>query len=1171
LTLPHGLAQNLPNLAQPKESSLSACLRQALSLVVILLFIAPLLHAQFSASVSGTVTDTNGAVIPSATVTLTETATHAVKTTTTSSTGFYHFSELAPGNYGIVVAAPGFKTTTLDSLDVAAESPRTANVKLSVGQAAEQVTVNGSEEGELQTADASVGATISSADVTRLPIFGRDPYELLRVTPGTTADGARNGTGAAVALPNSSGPGQSNFGIFQTENQIQISAAGQRLTSNSFLIDGVSVDSLLHGGSAVITPNPESVGQITMTSTSFDASDGRNVGMQIRTVTKSGTNDLHGSLFFQYDEPGLNAFQAYGGPSAALPERVENKQREWAASLGGPIRKDKLFWFASYEGVSSRNNTFSEQYIPTPQYVASLSSSRQGGIVAGVLTGKGGQASVVKVLPTLCQNVQPNPSSSVNPDSGPNCVSYAGGVDVGSLAGGVGTYPANASIGGGLDGVPDIEYAQVDTPAHFHGNQFNGRADWNRSPHDQFAASVYFSKLDQLSGDASTGAQPISNIPFKPFNSSGTLVYIHTFGSGLLNEARGNYTRFADNQIQDSSGIVNWGVPRFEVQNYTFGRLYSGAVDSPDSPAIFAENTYEVRDTLIRTVGTHTFRVGGQFRWEQDNDDLSGEARPDYVFGGMWNWANDAPIFEQVAANPNTGGTGNAKRYYRDHDFSGFVQDDWRAMPGLTLNLGLRYEFFSPLANKGFLTNQPVFGSSYNTYLTGAQLTLRNHLWSANRANWGPKFGFAWAPPAMQSKLVVRGGFGISYDRLDDVMYINGYENGPNYFVYDLCCASSPATEQSNNIVFALGSSDSPFSYPQNAGLAKGVNPTTGLPNSASSIEIYAASLHTPQPMLYSYSLGVQRELPWDLVASVGYQGSTGHHFLRLVNQNFLYPTCYPYTLTGCAAGAANTPFYATYIPTTDGYSNYNGLNATLSKRFSHGYNISIAYTYSKSLDQLSNEGPGAQSNQTDPADPQTEYGPSDFDVRHRFVASGNWDLPKFHGGRGLFGEALSGWQINGIFTYHTGFPWTPVTGVPSVAHVTSAATIAPTRPLAYFGGAGNSCSNSAYINGSNFSNGGKSYFAIGSSGPPGIGRNSWNGPCYLDTDMSFAKELTFGFRGHESLFRFQANAYNLFNKTDLEPITFGSPEATIENTLFGLSPTADSGRVIEFLARFQF
>jgi hypothetical protein len=154
---------------------------------------------------------------------------------------------------------------------------------------------------------------------------------------GTNGDGPRNGTGGGVFLPNGQGPGQSNYGVFQTENQVQISASGQRVTSNTYLIDGVSVDSLIHGGSAIITPNPESVAQISITSSSYDAGEGRNVGAQIKTVTKSSTNTYHGSLFFQYDEPGLNAYQTFGGPTStpsdyAHPMRVNNKQREYAAS-----------------------------------------------------------------------------------------------------------------------------------------------------------------------------------------------------------------------------------------------------------------------------------------------------------------------------------------------------------------------------------------------------------------------------------------------------------------------------------------------------------------------------------------------------------------------------------------------------------------------------------------------------------------------------------------------------------------------------------------------------------------------------------------------------------------------------------------------------------------------
>ncbi len=1157
------------------------------AILFLLVFLPLAAHAQFNASLSGTVEDNTGAVVSGATATLTSSNTAAVKTTTTTASGFYSFNELAPGSYSLTVSASGFQGTSFSDINLVAETPRNVDAKLQVGAATQTVTVSANDVPVLNTADASIGTSISAADVTRLPTFGRDPYELLRLTPGTTADSARNGSGASVSLPNAQGTGQSNSGIFQTENQINISSAGQRLTSNSFLIDGVSVDSLSHGGAAIITPNPESVAQITTTSGAYNAELGRNVGAHIQTVTKSGTNELHGSAFIQYDEPGLNSFNKYGGPNGALPTRVENKQREWAGSLGFPIFKNKLFFFGSYEGVTNANNGFSTTYVPTPQFYAALGAGRQGGIVNGVLNGPGGLPTVIKVLPTLCQNLQTQAPTKTVPNPAPVCQQVSGGADIGSLSGGVRTYlpaydPAHPGVpnqltGNGLDGVPDVEFAQVRTPARFRGNQFNGRVDWNITPTDQFAVSLFFSKLDQTSGDSGTGAQPLSNLPFKPFTSSGTVVYIHTFSPSLINEARGNYTRFADNQLNDSAGSVDFGIPRFEVQGYTFGRLYSGPAPGAGTPGILAQNTYEFRDTLIQTFGSHTLRYGGLIRFEQDNDNLSGNARPDYVFQNIWNLANDAPVFESVAANPATGGPANGQRYFRDKNISAYLQHDWKPTANLTLNAGLRWEYYEPLRNKTGPINEPVFGPTTATFLSAARLAPVNHITNSNYKNFAPKLGFAYAPPATNNKMVVSGGFGVAYDRIDDGLYIPGFENGPNFAQFGLCCGTDTAAAAKANILFARGSSRSPFSFPVNPGLAVGTDPATGLPKGAGSIEVYGAAPHTYQPILYNFSLQTQYELPYKMVATLSYQGAIGHHFPRLVDQNFLYPTCSPTNADGtCATGATTTPFVNTYIPTTDVYTNYNGFNAQLEKRFSHGWNVNAFYTYSKSMDQGSNEGPGSLSNQTNPAFPATEYGPSDYDVRHKVTVAGNWDLPKYHEGRGLIGEVLTGWQINGIFNYHTGFPWTPVTGQPTVAIVQSAATIAPTRPLAYFGGAHDSCSNDALINGTNFpginaATPGLPYFLIGKPGPPGIGRNTFRSSCYLNTDLTAGKSQPFSVAGHEANFRFQANFYNAFNKLNLAPILFGTQNATIENSLFGKAPAGDAGRVVEFFARIDF
>lgn len=1170
--------------------------------VLFLLLIAPSCWAQFNASVTGTVTDTTGAVIPGARVTLTSDATHVTHSTVSSGQGFYQFSELPPGNYTVVVEASNFKKATYNNVAVTAETPRTVDAHLSAGAAAQTVVVNGNEIPALQTGNANVGSTISSEALHRLPTTGRDPYELLRTTVGVLGDSARSGgNGGALYLPNqgAGGVGQSNSGIFQTENEIQVAAAGQRPTSNTYLLDGVSIDSLSHGGAAVLTPSEEAVDQITVTSSDFNAQDGRNVGLQTKVVTKSGSNQFHGTGSFLYDEPGLNAYNSYGGPDQAVPYRDQNKSRDYAASLGGPIVKDKLFFFLSYEGYTQRNISYGNQWVETPQFDALMSQARPGSVAAKIASSPGITPRVVHVLSAPGCSLYNGPNYQNNPSA--YCRQMpGGGLDIGSPTLAQGQYvpstngqanpnPGFAYIGGGFDGIPDIEYAQVEAPSTQRGNQYHARVDYYLTQHDQVFGSVFFSKLDQRGTDISTGSRPNSDLPFKPFNQTGTAAYIHTFSSKLVNELRGNYTRFADNQITDAAGAVNFGLPRIGIQNIPGTGINIGVAQGSTTPAKLAQNTYEVRDTLIRSFAAQTLSIGAEFRFEQDNNDNAGDNRPLYNFYGPWNFANDAPIYEQLTANPDTGGPALAQRYLRSHDFAGFVQDDWKATPNLMLNLGLRWEYFSPLANKGFEINQPQFGSTSDTYLTQARLAPVNHFFNADYKNFAPKFGFAWTPARFNSKFVVRGGFGMSYDRFDDILFGNAVENGPGYFFYNICCGTDTTPYAKGEILYGLGTSSSPDSFPVNPALATGVNPVTNTPNTfngnAVQVETYGAERRTNNPYIYSYTLGTQTELPYQIVATVGYQGSVGHRFIRLVNQNFLHPTqgadCIANS-TSCVNGVNQTPFFASYVPTPDVYTNYNAVNVHGSRRYRHGFQIDATYTYGKSMDQGSSQGPGAESNQTDPAHPMTEYGPSDFDVRHHVTISGMWDLPTYHQGHGLIGQIVSGWQANGIFTWHSGFPWTPVTAkLNTSALVTSASTISPTRPLAYYGGAVSGCGNELYIRGTDFPNkggltGGQQYFNIaqpsgGASYAPGIGRNSFRGPCYYDTDMSVAKQQTVAVMGREVTVRFQANSYNLFNNTDLAPFNFGSPNTTIENPDFGIAPGSDSGRVVEFTARFQF
>lgn len=1140
-----------------------------LLLAAMLCFAGVTAHAQFNASLSGTVLDTTQAAIPGATVTLTNSATQIKKTITSTADGTFQFSELPPGNYSLTVSAQGFQQNQISNIAVAAETPRSLNVTLQTGQETQTVTVNADAVPVLQTGSASIQGTIDGAEIQRLPTFGADPYELLRTAPGVVGDAARAGNGNSVFLPNNVGPGGSNSGIYQTENQVQIIASGQRVTDNDFMIDGVSVNSLTHGGAAVVTPNEEAVGQITTVSTSYDASLGRNTGAQIQVVTKSGTNDLHGSLFFLYDEPGLNSFNKYGGPAPNTPTiRNDNQQRTWAASLGGPIKKDKLFFFVSYQEFKQSNPSVVNAYTVTQQFISALKTQRGSGISETIATDPAAQPQILTVLTPSCVGFATG-----------TCQVVSGGLDLGSLTPGgasqLGVFPSTTAIagppynganpqqvGGGFDGVPDLEYAQIRVPGQSRGNQYNGRIDWNATSRDLIAGSVYFTKLDNLGTSGTSPAAPQNYVPFKPLNSAETLIWIHTFSPTWLNEARANATRFADNAIADSGNTVNYGIPYENIQNYPTALQY-GVASSTTTPASFAENTYEFRDTATHTFGSHTLRVGYEARWEQDDDNLYGYERPTYAFNGLWAFANDTAVYEAIYANTNTGGPANTQRYFRSQNYAAFVQHDWKVTPNLTFNAGLRWEEFTPLDNKGSQVNYPVLGPP-GSELSGMSLIPHNHLWNFQHNNWGPKVGFAWTPPISKGKMVVHAGYALAYNHLDVGLFNAAVEDGPGVANFGLCCGGPGNTA---NIIYEMGTSRSPSSYPANPHLVTGTS-ANGFPNGVGQVEVYGAPYGLKYPSSDLYSMDVQRDLGFSTSLTIGYNGSSGRHYPRLVDQNFLYNN-------------ANSPVFAAYFAQTDSVQNYNSLNVWLRRPLKHNVAYSFNYTYAKSLDQVSNGDYGdASANQTNPGNNASEYGPSDYDVRHNIIATALYQTPAIHSSA-ILNTLLGGFQANLTYTWHTAFPWTPVTGtLNTVPIVNGAATQNIVRPLAYYGGAGSSCSTSAYTSGSNFPNrggagGGTNYFAT-TLPPlgvykPGIGRNSFRGPCYQDVDLSFAKEFAHEFGAHNTLLRLQANMFNAFNIEQLEPISFNSTASNILNPYFGYATGADSGRVIELLARFQF
>lgn len=1139
-------------------------------------------NAQFRAGVQGVVTDGAGGTVPGATVTLTNKDTNQTQTTTTSDDGFYRFSGLPPGMYSVAVEKADFKKRIVNDVKVDAEAVLGQDVVLEAGVISEVVTVEADNVG-LETEDASIRKTISTEEVLRLPQAGRDPYELARLAPGVFGAGARNSNGSSNGLPNTSGPGGSSVGIFATENQVPISANGQRVSANNFQIDGVSVNSQTWGGAAVVTPTQEAVKEIQVTSTTYSAEDGRNSGAQIKVVSQNGTNQFHGSAFFKYNTPKWNAFNSGftiegserpGVPNSTrfvLPQRVANLDKSFGGSLGGPIFRDKLFFFFAYEGLRSSSNQTYEQYIETDQLRQFITS--RGGVSAQIINGPGAMPRVIAILPRACgQNSFPN---------GNVCANVAGGVDIGSPAGSLGQYFAgNQTQGGGLDGIPDLQYAVLENPQSDEGNQYVTRIDFEATANDKFAFSLFYSP--RTSFGANTGAQsrPMADIRSDRLNYNAAFSYIRSFSANILNEARFNYTKWGFDEVE-SNPDINWGIPRVEIEAFLpTDRLRWGANRAANTPGTLNETQLNIRDTLTWIIGNHAVRFGGEYRRDENINPGTGAQRPIFSFAGAWNFGNDTPIFEAISADFN--GTPLADNAdFKTGGLAFFVQDDWKVRPNLTLNLGLRWEYFKVLEadNLGVLQFGP-------NGLPDAFIVDGGRLSEPDYNNFGPQVGFAWSPRIFNDKFVLRGGFGLGYDRLPNALPSNARANPPNGFRFSICCASITNPFVNNQILYVLGSSNAVDSFPGNPNLGGGRAPNGG-PN-LGQVEIYGLDHNLRQPQVYRYSIEGQYEMFWKLVGTLGYQGSKSEQFVRIE----------PLHLTRPVRSANLNPVFWGF---GDVRGHYNAMNARLQRRFANGLMFDFNYRFSKGQDSYSFEGPCACTNQTFPVDQATEFGPSDYDVRHFWTFVALWDLPFYRSQKSWAGKILGGWQINTIMTRHTGFPWTPV--VSSSIIGPNGNTIGPFRPITYSGqqpiGNSNSnfftaggifpgslilnpngslvpCDNAAThpagcnVDFSSRRNPGNNY----QDNPPAIGRNVFRGPRYFNIDMSLSKRFglpNLGVLGENPNLDIRFNFFNIFNITNIAPFQNFSNSTRVDRINFGEATGLLAGRVVEFQARFSF
>jgi opacity protein-like surface antigen len=1109
--------------------------------------------AQFRGGIEGTVVDPDGAVIPDATVTLTSHETNISTTTQTNQSGVFVFSALAPGSYTLSVERDGFSKKTLEDVRVGAEQTQSLTVQLAVGQVTDTVAVSAPTVPLLDREGPTIGTSLTSREVENLPSFGRDPLQLVRLSPGVFGDGAQSNSGGTTQMPGSNRPSAGDVNsIFFIENAPQITANGTRPNSNLIQVDGVSVNSVAWGGSAVLTPNEESIKEIRITANNYSAENGREGGAQVMVVSKNGTNELHGSAFYKAHRPEWNAYQQWNGPGTPSPvKRDTNRFNQGGGSFGGPIIKNRMFGFVSYETLRNQTISSATTWFETSQY---RQQAGPAGSMARRMLSFPGQDPLGNAISLTCAQVGL---------AATQCHDVAGGLDLGSpLTTPLGTHDPTFNqpgtpfgIGNGFDGVPDAMAVETASPTQNRNSQYNGRVDFHPTQVDLLAFSLYRVPTTTLSVNGR--ARTVNQWTSDRLSQSWTGIWNRALSANLLNEARFGASGWNFDEL--ASNAVPWGLPISTIDKA--GNVALAGWGLP-GPGVFDQSTWSVRDTATLLRGRHSFKAGGEYTRAKFLDTNTGSARPTYAFRNLWDYANDAPYQETGNFDPITGSPSDNRKDLRFNTLAFFAQDDFRIKPNLTVNLGLRWDYYSPLSELHNLISNPILGTGASV-LTG--LTMKQgDLSATSKTNFGPQLGAAWTPHSLlgrtlNDRLVLRSGFGIGYNLQQLAILSNGRSNPP--FTTSLTFNASHCC-----ILYAAPSDVNAFTgWPSNPAAINTFDPNTGLPIGGAPVNLvgFPTTLHTP--VTYRYSADAQYDLGHSWMASLGYQGSQSRNYARAVRLDLLYFD-------------VRNPRVNNFTEyPNDAKAHYNALLAGVQHRFSKSFSVDGQYRFSRTTDQ------GSQDFYTDtyPFDINAWNGPADNDVTHTLTLWGVWTPTLFKDSSSWLEKTLGGWMVSGILTAHSGFPWTP-TYSSRTDLVYAGSGYRTVRPAEYLGGGGQDFSNSTFMrpNG-NFPNGALAYFTVptlpatGIPPVPGVGRNSFRGPRYFDIDMTLGK--AFGLPstaplGDQAKVNVQVTAYNLFNRINLMlPNTVISTDGVTSNPQFGQSQSAFAGRILDLQIRFSF
>ncbi|MCU1303923.1 MAG: hypothetical protein JWQ87_4207 [Candidatus Sulfotelmatobacter sp.] len=1132
-------------------------------------------------AISGTVTDPSNAVVGNAAVTLTNTGTGVSANTTANSNGAYNFPLLSPGAYKVTVKQSGFRTTE-QTAPVATGQTTTVNIQLQVGQGSEVVEVSGAAP-LIQTEDANITTTFSAKQVDLLPNGGNDLTAVAQTAPG-------------VLMNSSSGGGYGNFTAF-----------GLPATSNLFTVNGNDENdpylNLNNSGATNLLLGKNEVQETSVVSNGYTGQYGRMAGAQVDYATKSGTNAWHGNLMYYFNSGGMNANDFFNNRSGTpLPQENNN---QWAASIGGPIKKDKLFFFFDTEGLRYILGTAQLTVLPTAAFATAVEQN----LPTSSTIWEGNTLNSSSAFYTQMFNAflsAPGINRAVPVDNTFDTTGNLGCGDLNVLSPDLGypgaVLPGLGAFGGA--GTNNPAYAGPTTPAtneggglpcsqQFHSNAgqlsheyiIAAKVDLNATNKDKLNFRVRFDR--GLQATFTDPVNPAFNAVSGQPQDEGQMNWTHAFSPRVLNSLIVSglyYSAFFRSPNQAAATAL------FPYNMLNFDTTSWSALGGENSVFPQGRNVTQAQvvDDFSITRGSHEIKAGVNFKRLDITDGIFG-ARSVTPLTEVFSTTDLAAGYIDVFAQrfPT-----RLEQPIAMYSLGLYVQDQWRVNRALKLTLTLRADrnsnavcqtncFSTLTAPFSQIAHDPA--TPYNQLIKSNQHTAFPNI---ERVVMQPRFGFAWNPRGNQ-KTVLRGGVGLFSDLYPGTIVDSFARNSPSLTSFVLQGLPYSPGEGSQSAEATVTGANAAFQ----TNFVNGGNAASFLasapPGSARpTYNSVASTLRNPKYLEWNFE--IQQALGTKTSVSINYVGNHGYdEFVNNAFENSYFTGNANTTTFGALATSRPDDHFGVVTQLGNpGTSNYHGLTGSVTRRFTAGFTGSFNYTWSHALDDVSNGGVLPYSfndsflNQINPAGLRSlNYSNADYDVRHNISANYVWELP-FKASNGLVNRVVSGWVFSGTFFWRSGYPYTvfdgsaPLGGVSGLHNATSL-TIMPD----FLGGSTPSCLTPGPAATPTQCLQSTQFTGVGSETNFGnIPRNSFRGPHFFNSDFSILKNIPI--TEHVSL-GLGANAYNVFNHpnfanpiSDISSGQFGTIQSTVEppTSPYGaFVGSAVSGRQLQVHARLTF